>query len=231
MASMRGVKEIMPAVATFMGLCEFPRPTDRASLARSPARSLGLVPFPNFCSVFCVLASTTAAVIFHGVRNMKLLGGKPFFFSNFPLVGLCLRGRVTLTHATPPLSLLLLRLPRFSSARVAHSGEVPTTLNESWADATIKLSAAKPREGCADTIPMDPFTNGTPHTHATKPSLRSPARGSRVHALTLPPQKIMVSTFFFATLAGCGRLLRLFVAPSSRARGIVLNQAILTGTS
>jgi len=74
---MRGVKEIMPAVATFMGL---------------------------------------SAVIFHGVRNMKLLGG-----------------------------------------------EVPTTLNESWADATIKLSAAKPREGCADTIPMDPFTNGYPH--------------------------------------------------------------------
>ena len=40
--------------------------------------------------------------------------------------------------------------------------EVPTTLNEEWADKTVRLSAAKPREGCDRPIAMEPMTNGFP---------------------------------------------------------------------
>lgn len=45
--------------------------------------------------------------------------------------------------------------------------KVPTTLNEEWADKTVRLSAAKPREGCDRPIPMDPMTNGFPVRYGT----------------------------------------------------------------
>ena len=41
-------------------------------------------------------------------------------------------------------------------------GSIPTTLTEEWADETLKLSAAKPREGSDQPISMNPFKHAYP---------------------------------------------------------------------
>ncbi|WZN67266.1 hypothetical protein HKI87_19g88390 [Chloropicon roscoffensis] len=65
-----------------------------------------------------------------------------------PTIALCMAGSGVVFHAIRNQKVL--------------GGEVPTTLNEEWADKTVRLSAAKPREGCDRPIAMEPMTNGFP---------------------------------------------------------------------